>query len=166
MSDNTTNYDDVTPLRRLGADDPDGYTDEDISSKDFVLDVVMSGYVGFKDELEGSISMTIQCGGNIVSGMVISETAWTSLMCEQLREGGSPALADAAEEALLRRLADAGEEHDRRDAADLNGRARRFIHMQDAKIFDGERDVNVPLWRGAMKDISGWSLGAWNQPGV
>jgi hypothetical protein len=36
--------------------------------------------------------------------------------------------------------------------------------MKDARILLGGGDeyVQVPLWRGALADITGWSLGSWN----
>ncbi|WP_146185339.1 hypothetical protein [Microbacterium sp. HMWF026] len=163
MSDDTNDLDDVQVKRFDRDNDPDGYTDDDVISKDLLFDLVLSSFVGFKDEaLEGKIGVTLQCGGVTVSGLVISATVWVSAMAEQLREGGATELGDSVEKAFLALLEDQAEVWDRRDAADLSGRARRFIHMQDVKIFNGDRDVNVPLWRGALRDVSGWSLGSWN----
>lgn len=52
---------------------------------------------------------------------------------------------------------------DRRRAADLPTRARQFVHMRDVRIGNGNVWTQVPYWRGALRDVSGWSLGSWKQ---
>jgi hypothetical protein len=49
-----------------------------------------------------------------------------------------------------------------RGEADLPSRARRFLHMKDVRLGTGDVWTQVPLWRGALADITGWSLGSWN----
>ena len=161
MTDNIdeTPEPDVAPKSRPLDDDPDGYTDEDVSSKDGYLDLVMSAFVGFKDEKSGSIGMTVTSNGVVVSGIVIGRSEWIKRAVAQLREGGAGANADSIDEWLNFVHDGESEKWDERDAQDLLGRARRFIHMRDVRILNSP-GVNLPLWRGALKDITGWSLGS------
>lgn len=152
---------DVVPKARPTEDDPDGYTDDDISSKDGFFDILLSLHVGFADEHRGFIGVTLQSNGAVISGIVISRDEWIERIVDSLRASGGGQTAEHLGQVytdIQRRFLD---EWNRRDEANLPGRARRFIHMRDVRILNGA-EINVPLWRGALADVTGWSLGSWN----
>ena len=163
MNEDTTELDDVTPKNMPGDDDPDGLTAADVLSKDGLLDLLLGSYVGWKDDGHGHVGLTVQSGGVVISGVVISRTEWITRLAQSLRESGTAEFADNLEASFGRIQRDLAEEWDRRDQADLLGRARRFIHMRDVRVL-ATPSVDLPLWRGALADITGWSLGSWNPP--
>ncbi|MDQ7876572.1 hypothetical protein Q9R08_01140 [Microbacterium sp. QXD-8] len=153
----------VTAKQRPLDDDPDGYTDDDLSSKDGYLDLLLSMYVGFADEGSGAIGMTLQSNGAVISGIVISRAEWIERVVDSLTASGGGQTAENLGEWYGKMQDNFLEEWNRRDAADLLGRARRFIHMRDVRVLNGA-DVNLPTWRGSLADVTGWSLGSWNPP--
>lgn len=151
----------IVAKRRPDADDPHGITDADIQSKDGFLDLLMSLYIGFDDSWEGAIGMTIQSQGAVISGTVISRVEWSRRVVEELRNGGGGEAADRLGQLYDKTNNRLLEEWKDRDEQDLLGRARRFIHMRDARIINGNI-INVPLWRGSLADVTGWSLGSYS----
>ena len=57
----------------------------------------------------------------------------------------------------------------KRLAVDLNENAEerdpdsiewcRFIHLQDVELIVGNEKINIPLWRGRVESIDGFSFG-------
>ncbi|EED6225713.1 hypothetical protein XM82_004784 [Salmonella enterica subsp. enterica serovar Haifa] len=147
--------------------DPDGFTLEDIRPKDWYLDTLLDLIVGPTDQNAGSISMTLQVGGAVVTGMVISRKEWIDTTVESLHKASGDSIQPLGDG--IRKLYDFAnsnttERHDRRDAEELPLAARRFIHMRDVHItVGGAQDYfGLPLWRAPLADVSGWTLGAHN----
>lgn len=149
------------PAKWDPATDPDGYTREDVRSKDFLLNVMLDFGLGTREEPGGSFNLTLIVGGQVVSGIAISRGEWMDAVAGQFEGAGGHEylrkIFDKANDAIV-------EEEGRRTAADLPTRARRFVHMRDVRIGNGNVWTEVPYWRGALADVSGWSLGSWNSP--
>lgn len=143
--------------------DPDGYTLDDISPKDWYLDTVLDFVHGFNDEHPGGIvGLTVTSNGVVVSGLAISRAEWIAGVVDQYKEAGADQTATYIDK-LFRQAQDSVIERAKhRDEADLPSRARGFLHLKDARLGAGETYTQVPLWRGALTDITGWSLGSWN----
>lgn len=161
MTDETvTPAPDDGPAKWDPASDPDGYTWEDVRSKDFLLDVVLDFALGEREEPGGSFTLTITTGGQVVSGTAISRSEWMDAVASQYEGAGGTEHLRQVFEKLQERIL---EEMDRRKAADLPEGARGFVHMRDVRIGNGNVWTQVPYWRGALADVSGWSLGSWQQ---
>ena len=143
--------------------DPDGYTYDDISPKDWYLDTVLNFVHGFNDEHPGGIvGLTVTSNGAVVSGLAISRAEWLAGVVDQYKQAGAEDTATYIEK-VFKQTHDAVIGRAKgRDEADLPSRARGFLHMKDARIGAGDTYTQVPLWRGALADITGWSLGSWN----
>ncbi len=153
---------DVVP-KDLYPDDPDGLTWDDVLPKDVYLDILLNSVVGEKDDhLPGEFGLTVISGGAVVSGMVIARKAWVQLLIESVRDAGSAPLAEVLEGTLPRFEEELDAHSDRRDKLNLLAHKRTHIHMRDARIFNGAT-TNVPLWRGALEDITGWSMGSFSK---
>ena len=148
------------PAKWDPASDPDGYTWEDVSPKDFLLDVVLDFGIGDREEPGGSFSLTITIGGQVVSGMAISRSEWMDAVASQYEGAGGTEYLRQVFDTMNERTV---KEMDRRRAADLPRRARAFVHMRDVRIGNGDVWTQVPYWRGALADVSGWSLGSWDR---
>lgn len=142
------------------ATDPDGYTRDEIVPKDWYLETILDMYVGSEDEHPGSIGITVTSAGAVVSGIAISRKAFIERSVELMREAGAPTVADGMDTLWNMAANQWVAEAKRRDEAELPSRARRFLHLRDARIWAPEGKINVPLWRGALADITGWSLGS------
>ncbi len=128
-------------------------------SKDFLLDVVLDFGLGDREEPGGSFTLTITTGGQVVSGTAISRSEWMDAVASQYEGAGGTEYLRQLFEKLNERIL---EERDRRKAADLPTGARGFLHMRDVRIGNGTVWTQVPYWRGALADVSGWSLGSWS----
>lgn len=142
--------------------DPDSYTRDEITPKDWYLETVLDFSHGFNDEhMDGIVGLTVIAGGAVVSGISISRAAWIAGMVDlytQANVNTAPhieKLFNFAHDTVAERAKS-------REEADLPTRARGFLHMKDARIGVGDTYTQVPLWRGALADITGWSLGSWN----
>lgn len=144
------------------ATDPDGYTRDDVLPKDWYLKTILDMYVGINDEHTGSIGVTVTSGGAVISGIAISRKVFIERSIELMREAGAPTVADGMDTLWSTVNDQIVAEANRRDDAELPARARRFLHLRDARIWASSGPINVPLWRGALADITGWSLGSHN----
>lgn len=150
------------------ASDPDGYTRTEVTPKDWYLDTLLGFVVGDKDDTDdGAVGITVTTAGAVVSGIAISRKAYIGHSLELLRKSGTREdLVEAVETLWNLGATRAIDEANRRHEVDLPSRARRFIHMRDARIWAPEGSLNVPLWRGTLVDITGWSLGSHNDTGA
>jgi hypothetical protein len=160
MTDDATDPDTADePAKWDAASDPDGYTRADVRSKDFLLDVLMDFVFGDKEEAGGSFGLTVTLGGQVVSGMAITRGEWMDAVASQYEgAGGTEYLRQVFTKVHEGIVAD----DERREAADLPSRARRFIHMRDVRIVNGTQWTEMAYWRGALADVTGWSLGSWS----
>ena len=143
--------------------DPDGYTVDDISPKDWYLETVLTFVHGLSDQHRGGfVGLTVISGGAVVSGLAISRAEWIASLAEQYEQAGAGDTATYLEKFFSEAHADVVTQAKRRMDAELPVRPRSFLHMKDARIGASDAYTQVPLWRGALTDISGWSLGSWN----
>lgn len=145
------------------ATDPDGYTIDEIAPKDWYLDTVLNFVHGFNDEhLEGIVGLTVISSGVVVSGLAISRAEWMAGVVDQYKQAGADDTAVYIDKVFQRTHNMVLERAKERGDADLPSRARGFLHMKDVRLGAGETYTQVPLWRGSLSDITGWSMGSWN----
>ena len=103
-----------------------------------------------------SIPMTFTIGGSLISGYLISETAYF----DQLASDFSGALPGAAKDAgrdLIKLLQPEVSAHEDDHPAE------QFVHLKDAQVFsDGSKPITSKgaLWRGKISSIEGFHLGS------
>lgn len=157
MSDNPTlpTAGDKRTTKWVPSTDPDEYTREQVNPKDLLLFSVLNLSHGIEDELDGAIGLTVIVGGQVVSGTAISESTWRSAVTSQWElAGGSEYLGK-----LFERAAEGNRDNaNRRTAANLPVRTRRFLHMRNVVVGSGA-EMSLPLWRGSLDDVASWSLG-------
>lgn len=148
------------------SNDPDGYTHEDVQPKDIYLQTILGFYTGSNDQGEGAIGMTLQLNGSIVSGIAISRKTWMDATIKSLTTAAGTEMGEAVSSVFDLINDKYIERHDKRDQADLPLRRREFVHMKDVRVtVCGANDsYGLPLWRGSLDDVTGWSLGSWNPP--
>ncbi|MEU5637507.1 hypothetical protein [Streptomyces rishiriensis] len=104
---------------------------------------------------DAALPITLTVGGGHLSGDLISHEAWTAEWARSLRSFDGPGAQ------LLKHFP---EEVDQA-VADRQGRPGpqrlpQWIHLRDATVAAGTgRPVVMPLWRGRLADVAGWSLG-------
>lgn len=147
--------------------DPDGYTREDVQPKDIYLDTLLTFLIGSNDQGGGSVGLTIQLNGSLVSGLAISRKAWLDATIASLTSAAGEGLGGPVGTVYNVINEKQLERYERRDSADLPTRRRDFIHMKDVRVTVGGANefYELPLWRGSLDDVTGWSLGSWNLPG-
>ncbi|MFS8197950.1 hypothetical protein ACLVWQ_04605 [Streptomyces sp. CWNU-52B] len=102
-----------------------------------------------------ALPVTFVIGGGLLYGDLISHKAWTTDWARSLRG------VDGAGAQLLERFPEQVDEV----VSDKQGRQApqrlpQWIHLRDATSVVGPGDpVVMPLWRGRLTDVSGWSLG-------
>lgn len=144
------------------ANDPDGVTSEMLAAKDWVLDLLLDFVTGPESDQDGTIALTVNSGGVVISGLVVSSSEYQRRAADQLRDGGAGEAADAFERILTAARRSSTEESQRRQEAGLPTAARRFLHMRDTRVRSATEYIDTPLWRGNLSDISGWSFGSHN----
>jgi hypothetical protein len=123
--------------------------------------LVAGGYANPDFEM----SITLYVSGMVVSGTVISVSAYWRELVATLFPNASPELASEAKE-LADSLADThvmpgdfevppGEEAD-------SGPLSNYIQLRDATVFAPGARPTLPrtLWRGRLSHVSAWSLGS------
>lgn len=104
-------------------------------------------------ETRSGLPLTLTIPAGVLHGDVIGHEAWKAEWSRSLRqvEGeGSNLMAEFPE------TVDQGisELHTARPGLP------RWIHLRDATlIFGGTVPLRLPLWRGRLSDVSGWTLG-------
>ncbi|MEU1291156.1 hypothetical protein ABZ439_01775 [Streptomyces sp. NPDC005840] len=120
-----------------------------------VPDLQLQMLVRLMSEDDGAaLPLTLLVAGGLLHGELISHEAWKADWARGLRGvGGAGAY-------LLERFP---EQVDQEVAARQGAAARRlpqWIHLRNATCLGGSGDpVVMPLWRGRLADVSGWSLG-------
>lgn len=145
--------------------DPHGYRRADIVPKDYFLETLLNFIVGSNDDAAGHIGLTVTSAGVVVSGIAISRTEWMKLTLDALDEGdgeGENALKTAVEGIWRTRVEAAVAQNDARFESGLPTSARTFIHMRDVRFLNGSQAGEAPMWRGSLRDISGWTIGSHN----
>lgn len=165
MTDDTVSTPDDEAVEKWDPEtDPDGYTWDEVEPKDWYLDTLLSLTLGVADDrLDSFMTLTVISNGAVVSGRAISRQAWVAGTIAQYEQAGVEGSGISETFAKLND-GEAAEVKRRRDA-ELPILARRFLHMKDVRIGTGPNPatVRVPLWRGALSDITGWSPGSWNE---
>ncbi|MEU1128226.1 hypothetical protein ABZ371_32750 [Streptomyces sp. NPDC005899] len=106
-------------------------------------------------EQRSSLPITLTLSGGILHGDLIGHEAWKADWARSLRqvEGeGANLLAEFPEimDQGMRELGAEGE----------GSQLPRWIHLRDATlVLGGANAVHLPLWRGRLADVSGWTLG-------
>lgn len=105
-----------------------------------------------------SMSMTLFIGSGVISGTLISYEEWLDRWLRSM-EAASKGLAqgvrEGREEALAAMAAN-GED------PEAGGPLPHFAHLRDAKLFTGEQQLAVDLWRGRLSEITGWMSGSYS----
>lgn len=115
--------------------DPDGYSREDITPKDWFLETVLDFAHGMNDEQTGGmVGLTLTSNGAVVSGLAISRAEWIAAIPGRYKQGGASETAPYIEDIFKQSHDAIVERASERDDADLPTRARGFIHMRDVRI--------------------------------
>ncbi|PRB02293.1 hypothetical protein [Microbacterium sp. MYb64] len=144
--------------------DPDGYTLDDVDAKDWYLHTALNFIHGMDDKHLGSFGLTVTSNGVVVSGLAISRAEWITAQVELYKNAGVPDVAEHVEKLFTDAHEGFVKEAERRNEAGLPARVRGFVHMKDVRLGSGAATTQVPLWRGKLSDITGWSMGSWNSP--
>jgi hypothetical protein len=117
-------------------------------------DYELQGVVGLVDRgLEGA-GLTVNVGGTIMSGLLVSQTRWHDLLIEKHGQTGGLL------EVLLRGFRDALSRADEEPNPDYL--SYRFLHLTDGRILAGERMVGGQfLWRVRISEVSAWTFQQW-----
>ncbi|MFJ4834655.1 hypothetical protein ACIP79_32815 [Streptomyces sp. NPDC088747] len=104
---------------------------------------------------QAALPVTLVVGGAFLSGDLISHEAWTADWARSLHgiDGPGAELLERFPEQVDQAVAD-------KEGRPAPQRLPQWIHLRDATGFAGTgRTVVMPLWRGRLTDVSGWSLG-------
>ncbi|MDZ3990360.1 gas vesicle accessory protein GvpU [Pseudomonas sp. Teo4] len=105
---------------------------------------------------EGGVEMgiTLMVGGALVSGYLISSETYFQRVIDSVVEVSAPGEnpgVDAVAKLLAERTPPSG-----------GPIASQFIHMRDARFYNGRNDplpTNGTLWRGKIASVDGFSIG-------
>ncbi len=105
-------------------------------------------------DAQAALPVTLLVGGAFLYGDLISHEAWTTDWAHSLQGMDGPGAQ------LLERFPQQVDEA----VADKQGRTPQrlpqWIHLRDATgVAGGSGSAVMPLWRGRLTDVSGWSLG-------
>ncbi|MFI6334031.1 hypothetical protein [Streptomyces sp. NPDC050535] len=107
------------------------------------------------EDPQAALPLTLVVGGAFLSGHLISHEAWTAEWARSLHgvdDPGAELLARFPEQ--VDEVVAAKQDHP------VPRRLPQWIHLRDATGFAGTGgNVLMPLWRGRLTDVSGWSLG-------
>ncbi|THA77716.1 hypothetical protein E6R60_09335 [Streptomyces sp. A0642] len=100
---------------------------------------------------QAALPITLTLGGGFLYGDLISHQAWTAGWAHSMRrvEGSGAQLLERFPELVDQAVIDTQGQQGPQELP-------QWIHLRDAT---GSAGVIMPLWRGRLADISGWSLG-------
>jgi len=107
--------------------------------------------------------ITLTLGGQSVEGQLVSGARFFGGLAERYRELPVPEATPEDHESATTVIARSFEESvaDYRANNDDDDYVEpAFIHLADATVRHGRDAVTVPLWRGRLTSIVGWTLGA------
>lgn len=106
-------------------------------------------------DAQAALPVTLTAGGLVLHGDLISHEAWTTEWARSLHgmEGSGAQL-------LARFPQQVDEVVEDRQGKAVPQRLPQWIHLREATaVTGGGGSVVMPLWRGRLTDVTGWSLG-------
>lgn len=106
-------------------------------------------------DAEAALPITLVIGGGFLHGDLISHASWRADWARTLRgiDGPGAQVLEQFPEQVDEAVAD-------RHGYQGPRRLPQWIHLRDATGIAGTSGtVVLPLWRGRLTDVSGWSLG-------
>lgn len=142
----------------------EGEKDEDLfddqPAKDLVLVLLLDLILGFNDEMEeNNFGLTVTSNGAVVSGLAVSRRRWSRELAGLL-EDGAPQVSEALAGWLTKAFDRTSELNEKRLQNDVSPVSRTFLHLSKARIYTPNGNLDVPVWRGSLADITSWSLGS------
>ncbi|MGW3644567.1 hypothetical protein [Streptomyces sp. NPDC000878] len=106
-------------------------------------------------DAQAALPLTLVVGGCFLYGDLISHEAWAADWAHGLRgvDGPGAQLLERFPQLVDQAVVD-------KRGHEAPQRLPQWIHVRDATGVTGNgRPVLMPLWRGRLTDVSGWSLG-------
>jgi hypothetical protein len=124
------------------------------SSKDWLL----QGLVDLSNKNGLRITITLNVGGTLISGLLISGEEYFELLAQSLEQTG--VLENLVEQ--IRQLSKIvyGEE-----SGDTQNDLPSYIHLKNTKFYNSARGLptdGVALWRGKINSVDGFFIGAFH----
>lgn len=96
----------------------------------------------------GSMNVVLYFGGGVIHGSLIDAATWLQSWTASIQVR----LPDAGLGNMLQDVLEEG------TSGDTSRIGSGFVHLQGATYRNGALTVDVPLWRGAIGRLNGWSL--------
>ena len=139
-----------------------------------VTEAVLSELVGVCDDSEFSMAVTVQAGGFLVSGVLLSMVAYFHGLAELVRGAAAGGAAQETLDAVPGLFDGFGQQQEQRRERRLrllqNPRAPTepedrvrpaYLHLRDARLIGpGGEIATVPFWRGRLDHIDAFWLGS------
>jgi hypothetical protein len=126
------------------------------------------------ESADAGVHLTLTCSGVVLSGHLIGTRAYFDglrELAEQRAVGGSPEIlaplqvwGRQAHQAMRDRLRRRDEavrrlpEGERLSNEQLDEYSPNYIHLQQVTVRDGTGQFQLPLWRGRLSEVTGWTL--------
>jgi hypothetical protein len=139
-----------------------------INNKDefFITDAYLSRVVTMLNQTEDmaedtGISMTVSFSGTVVSGTAIGKRAFFRLVTEAFLLGETTATEEEKQKTaqFMNPFAGPLTPEQEEEIAEAEKLPPQFIHLKDAVIYTGTREIQDALWRGKLSEVSGFSFG-------
>jgi hypothetical protein len=107
---------------------------------------------------DSSMAITLSTNSGVITGQLITRDTWKALWSTQLEgaTGNGAELMKTFIESVDKAIDELNEE----EGAEDQDPVRRFIHLKDATMFvPGADRLSLPLWRGRLESVAGWTLG-------
>jgi hypothetical protein len=119
-------------------------------------DWLIQWFAKFTNNTNFQVPMTFTVGGNLVTGMLISETEYFEQLASSFASGLPEENRESAKKMIkaLQPLSSPGED---------DGLASQFVHLLNANVFTSASKPIVNggvLWRGKISSIEGFHLGS------
>ncbi|MFE6474589.1 hypothetical protein [Streptomyces rochei] len=125
-----------------------------------LLDLHLQMLIKFVEQSDANrVPVTLNVPGTVIFGQLASPSAWSTRWVERIGAmvgDGKEHLSflpDQTRQAVDELMKEQGGEEPRI--------LPRWVHLLDARMVTGAMNtmVDVPLWRGRLADVSGWSIG-------
>lgn len=108
---------------------------------------------------ENRVPITLNVPGALVCGYLVSASAWRTRWVERIGSMTGPGAEHLS--FFPDRILNAVDEVLKEEGEERPDMLPRWIHLLDVRIVTGAMNTvaDVPLWRGRLADVAGWSIG-------
>lgn len=121
-------------------------------------DAALVTFINLAEKESASIDLTLLVRGALVIGTPISARQWGQALLESLADAinrSNPGVGDS-----LRKVPEESTERTTPSSGEEEKTGPQYVHLRNVVVLAGHATSHLPLWRGRVDQVDGWTLGS------